>query len=211
MWRIARLFRRTRPRKRVTLWTDPGFHVIYYPLRNRSEINIVVAVKVPAALQATDNQGYRNHIELLIKDAQAEPREAVVLVNLARRGSIADRNPIRQWHDGNVTLIGDAAHATLQSYAQGAGMALEDAVILADLVEEHGDDHSETFRRFNSRRFLRTARLQLESRTLWEEFHCGGIKAEARTLRFMQRQAVDHYRCLDWLWTPELHQYQLQP
>ena len=70
-----------RGRKGVTRWTGPGFHVIYYPLRHRSEVNIVVVVKVPAALQATDNQGYRNHIEQLIKDAQPEPREAVALVN----------------------------------------------------------------------------------------------------------------------------------
>ena len=94
------------------MWTGPGFHVIYYPLRNRSEVNIVVVVKVPAALHATDNQGYRNHMQQLIKDAQDEPKEAVALVTLERRWSIADRNPVRRWSDISVTLAGDAAHAT---------------------------------------------------------------------------------------------------
>ena len=192
-----------RGRKGVTMWTGPGFHVIYYPLRNRSEVNIVVVVKVPAALQATDNQGYRNHIELLIKDAQAEPREAVALVNLERRWSIADRNPIRQWHDGNVTLIGDAAHATLQSFAQGAGMAVEDAVILGDLVHANGVNYRDAFRQFGAMRFLRTARVQLESRALWQQFHCGGYDAEVRSQQFKERSVEDYYRCLDWLWKPE--------
>ena len=190
-------------RNGVTMWTGPGFHVIYYPLRNRSEVNIVVVVKVPAALHATDHQSYRKHIELLIKDAQAEPREAVALVNLERRWSIADRNPIRQWHDGNVTLIGDAAHATLQSFAQGAGMAVEDAVILGDLVHANGVDYRDAFRQFGAMRFLRTARVQLESRALWQQFHCGGFDAEVRSQQFKERSVEDYYRCLDWLWKPE--------
>lgn len=203
---------RLRRREGVTMWTGCGFHVIYYPLRNRTEINIVVVAKLPAGLGAAgsqdDSQTHGDHIAHLTRNAQPEPREAVALVNLERRWSIADRNPQRRWHDGNVVLTGDAAHATLQSYAQGAGMALEDAVILAELVEEHGDDYHAAFRRFNARRFSRTARLQLASRSLWEEFHCGGVEAEARTRRFMRRRCDDHYRCLDWLWTPELHQPQ---
>lgn len=204
-----------RRREGVTMWTGYGFHVIYYLLRDRTEINIVVVAKLPACAGAAgsqaDSQSHSDHIAHLTRNAQPEPREAVALVNLERRWSIADRNPQRRWHDGNVVLTGDAAHATLQSFAQGAGMALEDAVTLADLVEEHGDDYAEAFRRFNGRRFLRTARLQLESRSLWEEFHCGGVEAEVRTQRFMQRRAIDHYRCLDWLWAPEQHQPETTP
>lgn len=194
-----------RRRQGVTMWTGPGFHVIYYPLRNRSEVNIVVVVKVPAALHATDNQGYRNHIQQLIKDTQDEPKEAVALVNLERRWSIADRNPVRRWNDGNVILVGDAAHATLQSLAQGAGMAVEDALVLADLVQKNGVNYSEAFRQFRSQRFLRTARVQLESRALWQQFHCGGYEAEVRSQQFKERSVEDYYRCLDWLWMPRPH------
>jgi 2-polyprenyl-6-methoxyphenol hydroxylase-like FAD-dependent oxidoreductase len=43
------------------------------------------------------------------------------------------------WHDGRVVLIGDAAHATGPVWAEGAGMALEDAIVLADLLAEHED------------------------------------------------------------------------
>ncbi len=192
-----------RRRHGVTMWTGAGFHVIYYPLRGRSEINIVVVVQVPAGLDADDNQGWRRHIAQLIEQAQPEPRDAVALVNLERRWSIADRDPRRQWSDGNVTLIGDAAHATLQSFAQGAGMAVEDAVILAELVHANGIDYQAAFGQFGARRFLRTARVQLESRALWQQFHCGGVDAEVRSRQFMERRLEDYYRCLDWLWTPE--------
>jgi len=41
-------------------------------------------------------------------------RDVISVVNLERRGGIADRNPLRRWSDGRVTLLGDSAHATLR-------------------------------------------------------------------------------------------------
>ncbi len=191
-----------RERQGVTMWTGPGFHTIYYPLRERREMNIVVIVQVPAGFDVADEARYREHIAALTRHAQAEARDVLALVNLERRWSIADRDPVRRWSDGCFTLIGDAAHATLQSLAQGAGMAVEDAVVLADLVEACGGDFAEAFRRFERARFLRTARVQLESRGLWTLYHCDGADAEVRTQQLMERREEDFYRCLDWLWNP---------
>lgn len=191
-----------RRRHGVTMWTGPGFHVIYYPLRGRKELNIVVVVQVPSGMGADDTAAYGAHIQSIMDSAQPEAREVIGQCNLERRWSIADRNPVRQWADGNVTLLGDSAHATLQSLAQGAGMAIEDAVMLADLVEQNGDDYATAFRRFHAARFLRTAHVQLESRALWEMFHCGGVDAEVRTEKYVARTQEDAYRCLDWLWSP---------
>lgn len=191
-----------RRRNGVTMWTGPGFHVIYYPLRGRSELNIVVVVQVPPGMAPNDDVAYRAHIQSIMDSAQPEPREVIALCSLERRWSIADRNPIRRWADGNVTLLGDSAHATLQSLAQGAGMAIEDAVTLAAIVEHSGSDYATAFRRFHAERFLRTARVQLESRALWEMFHCGGVDAEVRTQAYLGRTHEDTYRCLDWLWLP---------
>jgi salicylate hydroxylase len=101
-----------------------------------------------------------------------------------------------------VLLLGDAAHATLQSFAQGAGMALEDAATLGSILEQEGQDYETAFKRLERNRFLRTARVQLESRELWHMFHCGGIDAEVRTSQYTERGVQDFYRCLDWLWTP---------
>lgn len=190
-----------RRRQGVTMWSGPGFHVIYYPLRDRTELNIVVVVRVPAGVDA-DGPAYRAHLQAIMDSAQQEPRELIQRVNLDRRWSIADRDPIRRWADGRVTLLGDAAHATLQSLAQGAGMAIEDAVTLARILEEEGDDYAAAFQRLQRARFLRTARVQLESRALWDVFHCEGVDADVRGLQFRERTTEDAYRCLDWLWTP---------
>ena len=192
-----------RERRGVTMWTGPGFHTIYYPLRGGSEMNIVVIVQVPQGFDTTDYARYRAHIGALTCHARPEVKDVLALVNLERRWSIADREPIRRWADGRVTLMGDAAHATLQSLAQGAGMAVEDAVVLADLVTRNQGDFAAAFKQFERARFLRTTRVQLESRSLWEAYHCQDAQAEVRTQQFAERTHNDFYRCLDWLWKPE--------
>jgi len=58
------------------------------------------------------------------------------------------------WFKGRVLLIGDAAHATTPHLGQGAGMAIEDALVLS--LELLGDDATETkLQRFMQRRFER--------------------------------------------------------
>jgi salicylate hydroxylase len=188
-------------REGVTMWSGPGFHVIYYPLRDRTELNIVVVVRVPQGM-GTDGPAYREHLAAIMASAQPEPRELIARVSLERRWAIADREPIRRWADGRVTLLGDAAHATLQSVAQGAGMAIEDAATLAHILEQEGEDYAAAFQRLQRERFLRTARVQIESRALWEVYHCDGLDAELRACQWGERGPEDFYRCLDWLWTP---------
>ncbi|WPG41088.1 FAD-dependent monooxygenase [Variovorax sp. EBFNA2] len=190
----------------VTMWTGDGFHVIYYPLRERTEMNIVAVFRVPSGLEPTDNDGYRNYIDDTAARTQPEVRDVISMVNLERRWSIADRNPLRQWADGRVTLLGDSAHATLQSLAQGAGMALEDASSLTALMMKNPTDPAHAFAAFERQRFVRTARVQLESRALWHTYHCGGADAQVRTQQLQERTTEDLYRCFDWLWNvPPTH------
>jgi 3-hydroxybenzoate 6-monooxygenase len=187
----------------VTMWAGDGFHVIYYPLRRRREMNVVVVVRLPTDINATDVNAYRNHITKIMQTANPEARDVIAMVNLERHWNIADRHPIRKWCDGTVTLIGDAAHAALQSFAQGGGMAIEDVACLARLVEQSGNDYEKAFKQFERARFVRTARLQMQSRTLWDDYHCSGIDAEIRNAQYQERNADDFYRCLDWLWQGE--------
>jgi salicylate hydroxylase len=190
-------------RQGVTMWAGPGLHVIYYPLRQASLVNIVLVVRLPSHVSSTQDKDYQEYLQGLLAQAQPEAQQMARLVNLDRRWAIADREPMRQWHDGRVCLLGDAAHATLQSLAQGAGMAIEDVVCLSQYLEQHGTDVTSAFKAFERARFMRTARVQWVSRHLWEDFHCDGVQAQVRSEIFSQRDVADHYRCLDWLWTPQ--------
>ena len=84
---------------------------------------------------------------------------------------MADRNPIENWTDGNITLLGDAAHPMLQYLAQGGVQALEDASYLADMLHIHGDNYAEAFQEYQKERQPRSAKVQTTARKWGEIIH----------------------------------------
>ena len=122
------------------------------------------------------------------------------MMALDRRWIIADRDPIRHWGRGRVTLLGDAAHPVVQSFAQGACMAIEDGVVLAEFVAQADGDYAEAFARYAKVRLLRTARLGLESRAIWSFYHAAGIARDVRNDTCARWTEDDVFRCLAWLY-----------
>jgi 2-polyprenyl-6-methoxyphenol hydroxylase-like FAD-dependent oxidoreductase len=187
----------------VVLWGGPGFHIVNYPLRDASIFNIVAVFRTDTFSQKGDVETYRAELQATYADAHPAMREMIAMMDLERRWPIADRSPRRGWSKGRAVLLGDAAHATLQSLAQGACMAIEDAVVLAELLEIHGSDFATAFARFEQERLLRTARVQLESRYMWNIFyHTEGVEAQVRNEAYRARSREDVYACLDWLYHP---------
>jgi salicylate hydroxylase len=124
----------------------------------------------------------------------------LAMLDLGRRQAVGDRDPIRHWHKERVVLLGDAAHPTLQSLAQGACMAIEDGLCLADCVAAANGDYEAAFRRYENARVVRTARVTLESRHLWDVYHSGGITREVYWQMLGERSEGDVYQCLAWLY-----------
>jgi salicylate hydroxylase len=187
-------------REIVALWGGPGFHVVHYPLRHGQLFNIVAVFRRSASAERGDADAYRAEIENVYCDAHPTLKALLKLFDLSRRQALADQDPIRHWHRGRVVLLGDAAHPTLQSMAQGACMAFEDGVCLADCIAAADGDHGAAFRRFESARALRTARLTLESRRMWELYHADGIAREVYWQMFGERSEADTFQCLAWLY-----------
>jgi 2-polyprenyl-6-methoxyphenol hydroxylase-like FAD-dependent oxidoreductase len=98
---------------------------------------------------------------------------------------LCDRDPVAEWVDGRVVLLGDAAHPMLQYAAQGACMALEDAVLLGDLVDGRAAaDLPPLLEKFRDERRERTAQAQLVSRRMGQElYHPDGDEARERNAR----------------------------
>jgi salicylate hydroxylase len=126
--------------------------------------------------------------------------ELLAMMDLERRWQIGDRDPIRHWHKGRIVLLGDAAHPPLQSVAQGACMAIEDGLCLAEVIHAASGDFAGAFRRFEAARLLRTARVQLESRALWEFYHAEGIARDVRNATTAAWDRDHMYGCLAWLY-----------
>lgn len=185
----------------VALWGGPGFHIVHYPLRDKTIFNIVAVFRTDTFSQKGDVESYRAELQATYRDAHPVMREMIAMLDLERRWPIADRALRRGWSHGLAVLLGDSAHATLQSLAQGAGMAIEDAVVFADCVTAAGGDHPAAFAAFEKKRLARTARVQLESRFLWDHlYHTDGIESDVRNEAYRARSDEDVWRCLDWLY-----------
>lgn len=184
----------------VVLWAGPGYHVVHYPLRNRTLFNIVAVFKDPAPGQGDLRVTHEEDVKHVYAQAHPALKKLLSMMNLERRWVLADRDPFRQWARGRVALLGDAVHPTLQSLAQGAGMAIEDAVCLADLLRDTDYDYERAFREYPRRRLVRSARVQLTSRELWAFYHAEGIAREVRDAELKARAEDDYYDCLEWIW-----------
>jgi salicylate hydroxylase len=185
----------------VVLWGGEGFHIVHYPLRDRTIFNIVAVFETATYGEKMGTEAYRAELDRTYAKSQPVMREMIAMLDLERRWPIGDRKPQRGWSKGRAVLMGDAAHATLQSYAQGAGMAIEDAIVLTSLINGCGRNFAAAFRDFEAARLTRTARIQLESRHLWDRYyHLGGIEAQVRNEAERLRTDEDVWRCLDWIY-----------
>ena len=184
----------------VALWAGPGFHIVHYPLRHGTLFNVVAVFRRTAQSERGDAAAYRAELEHAYRDAHPTMKALLAMLDLRRRQAVGDRDPVRRWHKGRVVLLGDAAHPTLQSLAQGACMAIEDGACLADCIAAAGDNYQAAFRRYESARLVRTARVTLESRYIWDVYHADGIAREVYWQMLGERSEADTFQCLGWLY-----------
>ena len=184
----------------ATLWAGPKCHIVHYPLRGGTAFNLVVTchngvTQAVAGKPVTDEevqQGFR-HIHPRARQIIEHGRDWT-------QWGLCDRDPHDRWTDGRVTLLGDAAHPMLPYFAQGACMALEDAVCVARLVAQRATIE-EAFAAYRAQRFARTARVQLGARLVGEHvYHSAGGTAAARNAILSIKTPQDWFRDLDWLY-----------
>jgi salicylate hydroxylase len=186
----------------VVLWSGDGFHIVHYPLRNYSLFNVVTVFRT-LNMDPTDTESPHPDLAHVYRDSHPTMKNLWAMMDLSRRGWVSsDRDPIRPWSKGRVTLLGDAAHPTLQTLAQGACMAIEDSVCLAELVDgTSGNQIAEAFQQYERARYLRTARVQFESRYHWDNwYHVGGIEREVARATWSVKSEQQMYDCLAWLY-----------
>jgi 3-hydroxybenzoate 6-monooxygenase len=184
----------------VMLWAGPRCHFVHYPLRRGDLYNLVAVFHSDHYEEGWNAEGSK---ELLWKHFQGLRPEVLRLLELIdtwRMWVLCDREPVKDWSKGRVTLLGDSAHPMLQYLAQGACMATEDAVILAEKVAETPDDPTAAFTAYQEARYLRTARTQIMARVYGEFYHARGVSAELRDMAVGGRTIPQTYDSIEWLY-----------
>ena len=187
----------------ASIWVGPNCHLVHYPLRGGEQYNVVVTFHSRKPEEWSVTEGSREEVQSYFDGVCPRARQLIDLPKSWKRWATADREPIGQWTFGpgnRTTLLGDAAHPTLQYLAQGACMALEDAVTLGEALRVHDNDFAKAFAHYQRSRVARTARIVLSAREMGRSFHAHGVERLVRNDLWKGRTPERFYDAMEWLY-----------
>ena len=184
----------------ASIWVGPNCHLVHYPLRGGEQYNVVVTFHSRQQEEWSVTDGSKEEVESYFQGICPKARQLIELPKTWKRWATADREPIGQWTFGRATLLGDAAHPTTQYMAQGACMALEDAVTLGEALRVHDNDFIKAFEHYQRSRIARTARIVLSSREMGRIYHAKGVERLVRNDLWRGRTPERFYDAMEWLY-----------
>lgn len=184
----------------VGVWMGRGAHLVHYPVRNGRQVNAVVVID-----QGDEGLGWHRAIDagdLLQRIGKWAPVPRRLLEQaVAWRGWALYRlPPLTSWSRGNVVLLGDAAHPVLPFLAQGAALAIEDAVTVAKCMAASRDSLPSAFRRYEALRNPRVTQVQRASWRFGRIYHAGFPLRASRNLVLSARRGDRMLARFDWLY-----------
>ena len=185
-----------------TFWGGPDWHMIYYPISDWTTFNLGCTVLTGQDRLSEAEEFAPDVVLPYFVDRCEIPDRVLRIPKSFRRFVIVHREPVDNWTTGVATLLGDAAHPMVQYIAQGAAMALEDAICLGNTADECDGDFSRAFQRYQDIRIVRTARVQISSMMMSKLNHAKGVERKVRNSLFEGRTAEEFYDRLAWLYTP---------
>ena len=190
----------------ATLWAGHNTHIVHYPLRGWKLFNLVATVVREKIADREKKAGHNeeaspDEVLPLFAHNCDKPMSIMRVPKLFRRWMLRFREPVDNWTDGPVTLLGDSAHLMLQYLAQGAAMALEDAVCLAACADAADGRFAEAFQDYQKERLVRASRVQISAKMLGLVFHASGVERLVRNDIYKGRSPARYYDALEWLFT----------
>jgi salicylate hydroxylase len=171
------------------LWLGPRLHVVCYPVRGGKWLNVVVLVEAGQDVQTPgwdtlrSAQQTADDLNQALKGTCSRLQDLVRMSEHWRAWALFDRSPLQTAKDmalGRVALLGDAAHPMLPYLAQGAGMAIEDAQVLALQWQRTELSAEQRLHAYAQARWQRVAKVQARARRNAQVFHASGAVAWGR-------------------------------
>ncbi|HRD74758.1 MAG TPA: FAD-dependent monooxygenase [Hyphomicrobiaceae bacterium] len=188
----------------INAWMMPGSHVVLYPLRLGSETAIVVIAPL-----ASEGEGWafsvdRQSVMTALAHYPPEVRDLAARGTAWRRHQVHRLDALPALGIERIALVGDAAHPMAPYLAQGAVMALEDALVLADAIARHGPT-AMALAEFSRARTRRVRRVVRRSRFNGFVYHQSRPISVARNLVLRNTSGARLLAGLDWLygWQPD--------
>ncbi len=185
----------------VTLWAGPKTHLVQYPLHRGEIMNLVAVFHSDRYEEGWDVYGESSELHERFSGQHTYVLDLLAKINSWKMWVLCDREPVKSWSNGRISLLGDAAHPMLQYLAQGGCMAIEDAICLADNLDKQSGDIIGALQSYQNDRYLRTARVQLTARFYGDVYHAAGPTAELRDLTLGGRTTDQAYAGMKWLYS----------
>jgi salicylate hydroxylase len=192
--------------RRVQLWMGPNAHLVAYPISGARQINVVAIVPGTWNRPGWSAAGEPNEIKSAFASSRwpGTARMMIGAVDDWRKWALFTLPDGGAWTDGAIALLGDAAHAMLPFAAQGAGMAIEDAAVLAKCLGESqtqsGPSIAAALKRYANLRRSRVTRIQRAARQAGLIYHLTGPAAYARDLAIKAMGAPRVLARQDWIY-----------
>jgi 3-hydroxybenzoate 6-monooxygenase len=184
----------------VTLWGGEKTHLVHYPLRRGELFNLVAVFHSNKYDEGWNTFGDTAELNERFAGACPQVKELLAKIETWKMWVLCDREPVKNWTDRRVTLLGDAAHPMLQYLAQGAGQAIEDAVVLREALRHTRGDLPKAFQKYQQARYLRTGRVQLTARFYGDIYHAAGVQRELRNQMFQSGTESAGFAGLKWMY-----------
>lgn len=184
-----------------TNWVGPGGHVITYPIHGGEMLNFVgFGERGDWRLESWNEKGTREECAKDFPGWNPAIHEMIGLIDQPYKWALVSRSPLQTWTKGRATLLGDACHPTVPFLAQGAIMALEDAVVLTRCLEKYADPQVALLK-YQDARVERTTKIVNGSTETGKRFHNRTLADPVEAVAFMEREwAPDKVRTrYDWL------------
>ena len=186
----------------MIIWAGEKTHLVQYPMRGGELYNLVAVFHSDKFAEGWDSYGDPAELHERFAKTCEPVRTLLGKIESWRMWVLCDRPPIRDWSKGNITLLGDAAHPMLQYLAQGANMAIEDAVCLARKIELSNGNPQGAFLAYQQERYLRTARVQLMAKLYGEAYHASNATRDLRNAVLGARTQKEAMESMAWLYDP---------
>lgn len=188
-------------RPSLTIWLGPGRHLVHYFVSGSDYLNVVLCA--PGDGTVAESWSAAGTVAEVTRALGGWSEEALALVACAEsvhRTGLFDREPLENWTDGRVALLGDACHPMLPYQAQGAAQALEDAEVLGEELSGVEPDGVEAaLASYAGRRRTRAAAVQRASRHNRQLFHLPDGREQQERDAALARQSGD-FDSYAWLW-----------
>lgn len=191
----------------VFLWCIPDAHFVTYPVAHfenpdKKEIiyNMVAVFNSRQLLEGRKIYGGLDEVQELFACACPEIQQLLKHINPNIKITMSDREPVSKWSKGKATILGDSAHPTLPYIAQGAGLTIEDAVVLANKVDESRGDFTKAFLAYGKERYIRAGHAVLAARLSGSFLMASGVAREVRNQIWKGNPPEKNYDMMAWMW-----------